>query len=218
MNGRARGTRVKEFDSAVGSITGDYSAEQKRLLSFLRASGFGDLQILRPSGAYPSDNGLQIDLEVLKDGKMVYAPELMRAFLNLSRVLKYGLVIFATAPILRIDMTMTNGARAVGLNDGKYRSNRDADYSETLQTLQAFTYGYTGDGTETDWPKFWQDQEAAAEKRDWLELVADIADSGKSIARYALFGAGLYLLNKLAPFAQLAGMIVKASKKKRGRR
>ena len=117
MNGQARGTRVKDFDSLVGSITGDYSQEQKTLLSFLRAAGFGDLQILRPSGAYPSETGLQIDLEVLKDGKMQWAPELMRAFLNLSRVLKYGLMIFANAPILRVDMTMTNAARAVGLPD-----------------------------------------------------------------------------------------------------
>lgn len=221
MNGRARGTRVKDFDSLVGSIAGDYSQEQKTLLSFLRAAGFGDLQILRPSSAYPSETGLQIDLEVLKDGKMQWAPELMRAFLNLSRTLKYGLMIFANAPILRVDMTMTNGARAVGLPDGKYRSNKDADYAETLQTLQQYTYGYTGDGTEVDWSKFWQDQAAAAEKRDWIQLVADTSANAKEVARYALFGAGLYMLNKLAPFAQLAGMIVNAAKKgskKRGKK
>jgi hypothetical protein len=213
MKGRARGTRVKDFDSLIGSITGDYSQEQKQLLSFLRAAGFGELQILRPSSEYPSDTGLLIDLEMQQGGRMQFAPELMRAFLALSHQLKYGLIIGANAPVLRIDMSKTNYARAIGFDGGKQRTNRDPLYAETLRNLQTHAYKYTGDG-DLNWSQFWKQAEADAERKSWLELVNDTSANAKSVARYALFGAGLYLLNKLAPFAQLAGMIVQASKKK----
>jgi hypothetical protein len=225
MNGRMRGTKVRDFDSLIGSVTGDYSEQQKQVLSFLKAAGFGDLQILRPSSRYPTTDGLVLDLEVLDtSGQMIYSPELMRAFIALSRQLKFGLFIGASAPVLRIVMRTSGRERGVLLADQNgndvIRYSNSPEFPATMDTLQRVTYGYTGDGN-VDWSTFWKDQEDAKQKQSWLELVRNTVGDFKwitgAVAVLVVAYSGFRIMNEIRPFALLAGEAA-ARMKKRSRK